>query len=332
MLAKTSGKFCVGGQPLQSVRLYHLTNAPIRTLDEFTLADACLVPQVFNAQKFGVDLTPYPTILRLNATILDVDAVKKAHPSAGRRRRRWGRLAVNWKVLWPFGERRAAWAAVAPEGYAPGCRLEIGGTVAIRELFGFPTSTAHSWLTQTKFVTLCELASQVPSGVRSEGCRGWVSAQSRREAIASGKEKEKKLTALSPTIRIVLHYKGIDFKSVPVNLDAGEVTCCAFGPLPPQLSPAHIARNPNGTVPAFSIDDNTTLMQSTAIMEYLEEVYPSPSMLPKDPILRVQTRAIIGQIACDIQPIQNRRVLEYAGDDRCEDWAKHFIELGFNGS
>ncbi|RKO87779.1 hypothetical protein BDK51DRAFT_45038 [Blyttiomyces helicus] len=78
MLTKTARKFSVG------VRLHPLIDcvSPCPLLDEFTLADACLVPQAYNAERFGVDMTPYPTISRLNATILTLDAVKKAHSSA----------------------------------------------------------------------------------------------------------------------------------------------------------------------------------------------------------------------------------------------------------
>ncbi|XP_020775346.1 maleylacetoacetate isomerase isoform X2 [Boleophthalmus pectinirostris] len=61
ILKETAGKYCVG--------------------DEISMADICLVPQVYNAERFKVDIEPYPTIKRLNATLVEIDAFRTSHPS-----------------------------------------------------------------------------------------------------------------------------------------------------------------------------------------------------------------------------------------------------------
>ena len=79
-----------------------------------------------------------------------------------------------------------------------------------------------------------------------------------------------------------------------------------------------------------------TLTQSLAIIEYLEDLFPYPSLLPQEPIQRAEVRAISQIIACDTQPVQNLRVLKYVVNElqkTSEDklkWGRNFIELGFN--
>lgn len=77
---------------------------------------------------------------------------------------------------------------------------------------------------------------------------------------------------------------------------------------------------PNGTV----------VTQSTAILELVEELYKDIPLLPSDPFERARVRSIMNIISCDIQPVQNLRVLNYVGETKAE-WAKHFITLGFEG-
>ena len=70
-------------------------------------------------------------------------------------------------------------------------------------------------------------------------------------------------------VRIALALKGLDFQSLPVNLLKGE-----------QREPAFLALNPQGRVPALRVDSGALLVQSPAIIEYLEERYPQPALLP----------------------------------------------------
>jgi maleylacetoacetate isomerase/maleylpyruvate isomerase len=97
-------------------------------------------------------------------------------------------------------------------------------------------------------------------------------------------------------VRIALNLKGISVETNPVHLvrDGGE-----------HNQPAYRAINPQGRVPALAIDDETVLIQSPAIIEYLEETYPTPSLLPQDPALRARIRAVAAIIGCDIHPLHN---------------------------
>lgn len=98
--------------------------------------------------------------------------------------------------------------------------------------------------------------------------------------------------------------------------------------------PEFKAINPQGLVPALE-DQNKVLIQSAAIIEYLEEVYPSPSIFPPSPGARAYVRAITQIIACDIHPLNNLRVLNYllenlhCSDDQKIDWYRYWIYEGF---
>ncbi|CAI5764306.1 maleylacetoacetate isomerase isoform X1 [Podarcis lilfordi] len=119
-------------------------------------------------------------------------------------------------------------------------------------------------------------------------------------------------------VRIALALKGIAYDSAPVNLvkDGGQ-----------QMTPEYQAVNPMQQVPALKID-GITLSQSIAIIEYLEETRPKPSLLPQDPKKRALVRMISEHIASGIQPLQNLTVLEQFGEKK-QDWAKNCISRGF---
>ncbi|CAM1299112.1 GSTZ1 (predicted) [Pycnogonum litorale] len=125
-------------------------------------------------------------------------------------------------------------------------------------------------------------------------------------------------------IRIALAWKGIKYEIKPIHLikDGGQ-----------QVKDDYVQINPMKQVPSLQAGD-VTLIQSLSIMEYLEETYPSPPLLPKDALDRSTVRSIAEIIACDIQPIQNLRVLkkvgELAGDESKMDWARHWIDNGFS--
>ena len=100
-------------------------------------------------------------------------------------------------------------------------------------------------------------------------------------------------------VRIALNLKRITASQVAVHLQAGE-----------QNSEEHRARNPAGLVPVWREADGFTLAQSLAIIEYLDEIYSDPPLLPGDPRRKALCREIAYMIACDIHPVGNLRVLE----------------------
>lgn len=126
-------------------------------------------------------------------------------------------------------------------------------------------------------------------------------------------------------VRIALNLKGLAYEQVAVHLRRNE-----------QQTPAYLALNPLGLVPALE-DDGQVLTQSLAIIEYLDETHPEPPLLPGHPADRGRVRALAQAIACDIHPIDNLRVLRYLvkplGHDEktVEVWFNHWIKLGFDG-
>ena len=125
--------------------------------------------------------------------------------------------------------------------------------------------------------------------------------------------------------RIALNLKGLPYEYLPVHLvrDGGE-----------QHAPAYRSVAPEGLVPVL-VDGDTTVHQSLAIIEYLDETHPQPPLLPAGAAGRAAVRAIALDIACDIHPLCNTRVLKYLGThcgldkDGSEDWIRHWIGTGF---
>ncbi len=123
-------------------------------------------------------------------------------------------------------------------------------------------------------------------------------------------------------VRIALALKGLDFQSLPVNLFKGE-----------QREPAFLALNPQGRVPALRVDSGALLVQSPAIIEYLEERYPQPALLPAALEQRAQVRGVAALIGCDIHPLHNVSVLNQLrqlGHDETQvnQWIAHWISQG----
>jgi len=123
-------------------------------------------------------------------------------------------------------------------------------------------------------------------------------------------------------VRLALALKGLDYRAVPVNLLDGK-----------QRQPAYRALNAQGRLPSLRLDSGEVLIQSPAILEYLEERYPRVPLLPADPLLRARHRGIAALIACDIHPLHNVSVLNRLRGLGLEepailDWIAHWIGEG----
>lgn len=126
-------------------------------------------------------------------------------------------------------------------------------------------------------------------------------------------------------VRIALNLKALAYQQVPVSLLAGE-----------QASAEHLARNPQGLVPALQ-DGDLMLTQSLAICEYLDEAYPeSVPLMPDNAVGRARVRALAQLVACDIHPVNNLRMLKYlvaefsASDEQKTRWYQHWVYRGFD--
>lgn len=104
--------------------------------------------------------------------------------------------------------------------------------------------------------------------------------------------------------RIAFGLKGVDYTFKPIHLKNGA-----------QHSDAYKALNPQGLLPALITDKGERLIQSLAVLEWLDETYPEPPILGRDPLTRARERAFAQVIACEIHPLQNLRVLKYLADD-----------------
>lgn len=123
-------------------------------------------------------------------------------------------------------------------------------------------------------------------------------------------------------VRIALNLKGLKHENVFIHLLRNE-----------QRSPEYLKLNPAGLVPAL-IDGDEVLTQSLAIIEYLDEQYAEPPLLPATPAERARVRSIALAIACDIHPIDNLRVLKYLTDVmmiselKKVEWYAHWVHQG----
>lgn len=125
-------------------------------------------------------------------------------------------------------------------------------------------------------------------------------------------------------VRIALHLKQQTFAYVPVHLvrDGGQ-----------QFAAAFTAINPQALVPVLE-HDGVVLHQSLAIIEYLDECFPAPPLLPREPAMRALARSMALELACDLHPLNNLRVLKYlqaelqVADADKDRWYQHWTVLG----
>jgi len=124
-------------------------------------------------------------------------------------------------------------------------------------------------------------------------------------------------------VRIALGHKGLDYEPAMVDLRINR-----------QSDPEYLRMNPQGMVPML-VDSGHPLTQSLAIIEYLDEVYPEPRLIPGDAVQRARIRSLAQVVACDIHPLNNLRVLTYLrkdlvlGEESVNAWARRWIEAGF---
>jgi maleylacetoacetate isomerase len=135
-------------------------------------------------------------------------------------------------------------------------------------------------------------------------------------------------TAATYRVRVALALKGLSWAEHTVNLDAGE-----------QRGEAFLKINPMGAIPALVDREGTTpapITQSLAILEYLEEVAPSPALLPKDPMGRARVRSIALALAADTHPMITGRVKKYlVGEAQFDDakfraWQSNWLTTGLH--
>jgi maleylacetoacetate isomerase/maleylpyruvate isomerase len=131
-------------------------------------------------------------------------------------------------------------------------------------------------------------------------------------------------SSTSYRLRLMLAAKGLEHAIWPISLPGGDHRSASFLDL-----------NPQGLVPVL-VDGGQVLTQSLAVMEYLEERYPDPPMMPGDPLERAYVRALSQIVACDIHPLNNARVLKWLASDLAVDpagvqrWYAHWIAVGMS--
>jgi maleylpyruvate isomerase len=132
-------------------------------------------------------------------------------------------------------------------------------------------------------------------------------------------------SSTSTRLRAALNLKGLDYEYVAYALRKGE-----------NRTAAYLGLNPAGLVPALELDDGTVLTQSLAIIEWLDETYPNPPLLPADTGGRARVRSLAYMIACEIHPLNNLRVLNRlgvqfgAGEDAVAEWFSHWVTETFD--
>ena len=131
-------------------------------------------------------------------------------------------------------------------------------------------------------------------------------------------------SSASYRIRIALNLKAIKYEKIAVDLLKDE-----------EVAAGYLKVNPQGLVPALQLEDGIIFTQSIAILEWIEATYPEPRLLPRDARDAASVRQIVNLVACDIHPLNNRRVLRYLQDELSIDdnqktaWYHHWIHRNF---
>jgi maleylacetoacetate isomerase/maleylpyruvate isomerase len=129
-------------------------------------------------------------------------------------------------------------------------------------------------------------------------------------------------SSASYRVRIALAIKGLDYDYTAVHLAKSE-----------QLGEFYTAVSASRLVPTLH-DGDAALTQSLAIIEYLDEIHPAPPLLPAAPLERARVRSLAMDIACEIHPLNNLRVLRYlvrdmkVSEDDKNRWYRHWVERG----
>ncbi len=131
-------------------------------------------------------------------------------------------------------------------------------------------------------------------------------------------------SSTSVRVRAALNLKGLEYDYIAYVLRKGETRTPAFKSL-----------NPQSLVPALEREDGSVLTQSLAILEWLDETYPEPALLPQDPEGRARVRAVAYMIGCEIHPLNNLRVLGYLekelgqSEETVANWFRHWVQETF---
>jgi maleylacetoacetate isomerase/maleylpyruvate isomerase len=129
-------------------------------------------------------------------------------------------------------------------------------------------------------------------------------------------------SSASYRVRIALALKGLPYEYMPVHLQKQE-----------QFAESYAAVSASRLVPLLR-DGEATVTQSMAIIEYLDETHPQPPLLPADALGRARVRALAQDIACEIHPLNNLRVLRYlvrdlkVSEEDKNRWYRHWVETG----
>jgi maleylacetoacetate isomerase len=127
-------------------------------------------------------------------------------------------------------------------------------------------------------------------------------------------------------VRIALNLKGLAYETVPIHLQReGGIN----------RKPEYRAVNPHMRLPALRLDSGDVLIQSLAIIGYLDDTYPQPPLLPRDPVAKAKVRAIAEIVACDVHPLNNIAPLRYLKNvlgqeqSKIDAWYHHWVHDGF---
>lgn len=131
-------------------------------------------------------------------------------------------------------------------------------------------------------------------------------------------------SSTSTRLRVALNLKGVSVEYLAYALRKNETR-----------TPDYLAMNPAGLVPSLELSDGTVLVQSLAIIEWLEEEHPTPALLPNDARGKARVRALAYMISCEIHPLNNLRVLQYlegelgVTEPALKDWFTHWVVTTF---